>query len=492
MGRFCSLPKSQELTDEHLQDPYFTFARLHRNHSQHHQFAQERLATYLQSAVMLQQPGPRAAAEREIMSGAPSVLTLDRMRRGAVILLSHPTGNRNVREALAALDQAGLLVEFSTTVSWRGGFLDRILPAKARIAAARRRYVDTFRTRTRTHPLREVVRLLAGPRLRGRLVAHETGPFSVDAVIRAHDAWAARRVSCRSDLTAVYAYEDCARDTFLAARAKGLARIYEHPVGYWREVERTFQEEYDLKPEYRAVLSGHTDSQAKRDRKDEEIGLADLIVVPSRYSSTTLNQFPGTLPATVVIPYGAPGECAEAPTPAGRMLRVVFVGSLQQRKGISYFVDAINSLKGLVETTVIGRRVGECEPLDRFISQVTWIPSAPHSEVLQHLRGNDVLVLPSLSEGFGLVVLEAMSQGLTVIVTDHTGAADVVTDGYNGYVVPVRSSESIASRLELLARDPDLLAAMKSAALTTACHYTWKEYRRALVGAVTPLGARSG
>ena len=224
-----------------------------------------------------------------------------------MIFLSHPTGNRNVREALAAFDEAGLLAEFATTLSWRGGPLAALLPAGIRAAAERRRYSPSIQERTRTHPAREAARLIAAPRLGGQVVAHEVGALSIDAVIREHDAWAARRLRRVPGLTAVYAYEDGARDTFHAARARELKCIYEHPVGYWRDVDRLFREELELQPEYGAVLSGLTDSQAKRDRKDEEIGSADCIVLASRYSARSLEQFPGTLPPTVVIPYGAPG-----------------------------------------------------------------------------------------------------------------------------------------------------------------------------------------
>jgi glycosyltransferase involved in cell wall biosynthesis len=96
----------------------------------------------------------------------------------------------------------------------------------------------------------------------------------------------------------------------------------------------------------------------------------------------------------------------------------------------------------------------------------------------------DVLVLPSLHEGFGLVILEAMSQGLTVITTAHTGGPDVIQDGREGFIVPIRSVDAIVEKLELLAGDRAMLTGMKEAAQKKAALLTWEGYRSRLVEVV--------
>jgi glycosyltransferase involved in cell wall biosynthesis len=103
---------------------------------------------------------------------------------------------------------------------------------------------------------------------------------------------------------------------------------------------------------------------------------------------------------------------------------------------------------------------------------------------------HDVLVLPSISEGFGLVILEALSCGLPVVTTRNSGGPEVVRDGREGYFVPIRSAEAIAEKLELLARDPALLESMSEAALRRAREFTWANYRAKLVatlGQILPL-----
>jgi starch synthase len=92
-----------------------------------------------------------------------------------------------------------------------------------------------------------------------------------------------------------------------------------------------------------------------------------------------------------------------------------------------------------------------------------------------------VLVLPSLFEGFGLVILEAMAQGTPVITTDHTAGPDIIEDGTEGFIVPIRSAEAITEKLELLTRDHERLMSMKAAAKSKAQSHGWQSYRNRLV-----------
>jgi glycosyltransferase involved in cell wall biosynthesis len=94
---------------------------------------------------------------------------------------------------------------------------------------------------------------------------------------------------------------------------------------------------------------------------------------------------------------------------------------------------------------------------------------------------HDVLVLPSLHEGFGLVMTEAMGQGLVVITTPHTAGPDLITDGVDGFLVPIRSAAAIEERLALLLRDRDRLRAMQEEAREKALARTWENYRQHLV-----------
>src|ERR1700730_9413314 len=110
-----------------------------------------------------------------------------------MILLSHPMGNEFVREALVALDHAGILAEFWTAISWNPKSpVNRALPQPLRGLLGRRSFPESVRSRTHTLPVREALRLLAGAA--GFSSRHETGALSVDAVFRELDKRVAQRL----------------------------------------------------------------------------------------------------------------------------------------------------------------------------------------------------------------------------------------------------------------------------------------------------------
>jgi glycosyltransferase involved in cell wall biosynthesis len=399
-----------------------------------------------------------------------------------MILFSHPTGNENVRQAALAFREAELLMEFWTCLSWNADApANRFLPARFRQQLSRRSFHRALRPLIRTSPAREMGRLLAGAMGISAFSKHETGPLSMDAVFAALDRKVAGRLRELADCQAVYSYEDGALATFRAAQERNVRRLYDLPIGYWRVAQQIYAEEREREPEWAVTLSGARDSAEKLARKEEELKLATRVVVASRFTKETLRAAEFSADVTV-IPYGAPRvEDRDIISRSGN-LRVLYVGSLGQRKGLSYLLRAIHLLGTKVELTLVGKRVAAgCRPLEEALRRHHWIPTLPHGEVLAQMQRQDVLVLPSLFEGFGLVILEAMAQGLPVITTAHTAGPDLLSEGVDGFIVPIRSAEAIAEKLDRLAGNSKLLQEMKLAARKKAGERRWDNYRDSLV-----------
>jgi len=405
-----------------------------------------------------------------------------------MILFSHPTGNANVRHAALALEEAGLLAEFWTCVSWNPESpLNRFLPGKLGSQLCRRALPERLRGKTRHVPWREAGRMLMSPCRIHSLTGHENGLFSIDSVYRSLDRNVARRVARGEGMNAVYAYEDGASETFAAAKARGFECLYDLPIGYWRAAHAIYAEEREREPQWAVTLTGTLDSPEKLARKDEELKLADAVFVASSFTKKTIESAPGVSHKPVhVISYGSPlSSPVAASARTGGKLKVLFVGGLGQRKGLSYLLKAVALLGESVELTLVGMKTAEnCAPLNDALKRHRWIPTLPHDEVLREMRQHDVFVFPSLFEGFGLVLLEAMSQGLPVITTEHTAGPDLIQEGESGFIVPIRSAEAIAEKLDLLARDSSLLSAMQTAARETAVRHSWEQYRARLAAAV--------
>ena len=101
-----------------------------------------------------------------------------------------------------------------------------------------------------------------------------------------------------------------------------------------------------------------------------------------------------------------------------------------------------------------------------------------HSDLVKEFHSNDVLIFPSLVEGFGQVILEAMSSGLPVICTPNTAGRDLFFTGDEGIIVPIRSIDALAEKIEWCLLNKETLADMGRAAAKTSGNFTWEIFRK--------------
>lgn len=281
----------------------------------------------------------------------------------------------------------------------------------------------------------------------------------------------------------LYAYEDAAQHALRRARALGVPSVYELPMGFHRMATEVLSQECDLNPRWSATIPGLQLATQVSERKDEELGLAELVVVPSTFAASTVPELYRHKARTVV--YGGPETAPvnEVSVRAGgTSLKALYVGGLTQRKGLSYMFEGISKSDVLVELTVVGRRFGDCPALDAELAKVNYFESMPHAELLRLMRQSDVLLFPTLFDGYGLVIAEAMSQGCPVIATTSCAGPDLIESGKNGLLVSPGDADAIAGALEMLAMDQDLNNSMKVSALKAT--RSWGAYRDDLVAEI--------
>ena len=405
-----------------------------------------------------------------------------------MILLSHPTGNEFVRAALAAFDRAGMLGEFWTTLSWNSKSpLNRAMPRQLRESLQRRSFPETLRARTRTVPLRELIRLFAGAV--GVASQHETGALSIDAVLRELDRKVADRLRNIDNVNSVYAYEDGALESFRAASEHDLKRIYDLPIAYWQTSQRLLREEAERYPEWEPTLGATRDSDEKLSRKSEELALAQLIICPSNFVLESLPQEARAEKECIVAPFGSPDvDLGPQAKRDSRQLRVLFAGAMTQRKGLADLFEAMKLVDSKeIELVVMGSLLRPLSwYLERFANFV-YEPPRPHGEVLRLMQSCNVLVLPSIVEGRALVQQEAMACGLPAIATKNAGADDVIIEGETGFLVPIRSPDAIAAKINWCSANRSHVHGMGIAARKRAAEFTWRAYGEKIVAAARAL-----
>jgi glycosyltransferase involved in cell wall biosynthesis len=186
-----------------------------------------------------------------------------------------------------------------------------------------------------------------------------------------------------------------------------------------------------------------------------------------------------------------PSSLSEQTATADGPLRVLFAGSMGQRKGLADLFAAFKILKRKdVELVLMGSSI---LPLPFYRKQFTdfiYEPTRSHEDVLRLMQTCHILVLPSIIEGRALVQQEAMMCGLPLIITANTGGADLIEEGKTGFLVPIRSPEKIAEKINWFADHRQEIAAMGDSARKKARQLSWDLYRHKILSVILPM-ARS-
>lgn len=409
------------------------------------------------------------------------------------ILTSHLTGNANVKAAINGFIEADLLAEFHVTMaSIPGSLLDKIGGLNALSEIRRRRFDPNVKPFLHTWPWFELGRLLSQKvGVSNKLFVGKTSAFNIGAVVQNFDRHVANSLksALKHGVTSVYGYEDTIVQTFKQAKNLELECLYDLPIGYWRAAKKLLEIERERWPEWVSTMQGLNDSEEKLLNKEEELRMADRIFVASTFTSNTLKDFPGILAPVKVIPYGFPTVSSINRTYESfrnnRPIKLLFVGALSQRKGIADLFEAVKPFGRKVELTVVGRKTTEdCKALNEALSRHNWIPSLSHGNILQLMRESDVFVFPSLFEGFGLVITEAMSQGTPVITTERTAGPDLLTNNQNGWLIEAGSTQALINTISHLVDNPCRMEETGRAAMETARLRPWEIYGRELAAVV--------
>jgi D-inositol-3-phosphate glycosyltransferase len=119
--------------------------------------------------------------------------------------------------------------------------------------------------------------------------------------------------------------------------------------------------------------------------------------------------------------------------------------------------------------------------------RVMLFPPQPQEKLVDFYSAADVVLVPSRSESFGLVALEAQACGTPVVAASVGGLRYVVEDGVGGFLVEGHDPEDHADKLLQILRDADLAARMGRGAATSALRFTWDSTATELLGVYNEL-----
>jgi starch synthase len=269
--------------------------------------------------------------------------------------------------------------------------------------------------------------------------------------------------------------------------------ICEMTIAHLPYAQRLLKEEATLHPEWAESIDFTSFPAHYEKRLVEEPYEAKTVIAISDFLKTTLIDGGLDSRKIKVIPLGfdisAIRYVPSTVSLKNRPLRLLYAGRITQRKGMKYLLQAIKSFSSRdVELHIIGNIHGTGKAFSEYKDLYQFKPGVTQQVLFNMYADYDALVFPSVLEGFGLVTIEAMGAGLPVITTPNTNATELIVNGKNGFVVPIRDTNSIVDAIRAIRNLTDeQFISMREAARGTALQYTWDVHRKQLSDMLTDL-----
>jgi glycosyltransferase involved in cell wall biosynthesis len=207
-------------------------------------------------------------------------------------------------------------------------------------------------------------------------------------------------------------------------------------------------------------------------RELREYAASDRIAVLSSFAKESFEQEGVASDRLALLPLGVEPGAFAADTAAvegrrlrlldGGPLRVLYVGSLSFQKGLLDMARVIEDLAGPgIRFRLVGSVMPEAEVLAGRLRGLADISGPVEQSRLPAVyRDADVFVFPTVQDGFGMVLTQALAAGLPVIASDHCAAPDLVVEGVTGWIIPARRPQAVAARLRWCLQNRATLAEM--------------------------------
>lgn len=270
--------------------------------------------------------------------------------------------------------------------------------------------------------------------------------------------------------------------TIRKAKRLGAITIIDHGSAHIEYQDRILREEYKrwrIKPDKSRLANPKILEKELKEYKE-----TDYISIPSLFSQKTFLEAGVQESKLLHVPYGVDTSQFKPAPKSDSVFRVVYAGGMTLQKGVHYLLQAFSELNlPNSELLLIGGLTDEIKPFfKKYEGKFRYVGSVPQTELANHYSQSSVFVLNSIHDGFGMVIIQAMACGLPVIATENTGGPDIIRDGVNGFIIPIRDVEALKNKLRFLYENPAIQKAMGEMAQKKAVSgFTWDDYGNKMI-----------
>lgn len=218
----------------------------------------------------------------------------------------------------------------------------------------------------------------------------------------------------------------------------------------------------------------------------KEYNEADYVFVPSLFVKKTFIEkgFPEN--KLIHIPFGVDLSVFRQIPKTDNIFRIIFAGGMTLRKGVHYLLQAFSELNlPNSELMLIGSYNEEIKPFfKKYEGKFNWLGHISQRDLHKYYSQGSVFAIMSIEEGLALVQPQAMACGLPIIATTNTGAEDIVRDGKDGFIIPIRDIRALKEKLLYFYENQEICRQMgQSAKKRVSAGFTWGDYGVKIINA---------
>jgi len=302
------------------------------------------------------------------------------------------------------------------------------------------------------------------------------------------DNWVSKKLNNNIDF--VFVCEHSSLQTLIKAKSIGIKSFYEQPSVHHTMFTKIIAEQFEIYPQLvnNTIKLTYDEKSKKRNlRRDKELALADFIICNSSFTKTSLVLAGIKKEKIITIPLGFPEAKSINKIKKNDKFIFMYAGNLTMNKGIHILLEAWNEIHfeiDEVELHLYGSFFLPNFLKDNSPKNVHFLGNIPHNDLIEVYGKANVFVNPTLADGFGMVIAEAMANGLPVIASNNSAGPDLIEDFLNGMLVDAGDKENLKEKMIWCYENQNELAEMGLNAKEKAKTYTWANYRNVLAEAI--------
>lgn len=410
------------------------------------------------------------------------------------IVVLHPFQQHSFRTA-AAIKQAGMLGKYITTVynkkgSWTNRF-QFMLSANDRVRSEKRKTQELFDEEVLQFCEIRALLLLLLQRIDKSKKLYN---WCFQYVIKVFNKKVFTYLE-KVNPDAIIVYDTMSADLMeqIKKRELNIKIILDMSAPYYNFMEKEFLKDRERNPDYSDEMISMLNSSIysyRRKYSQIEIQLADAFIVASEFTKRSLVEC-GVNRSIYICPYGVDDfiditrKFTRTKKQVNWPLKALYVGRVNQAKGAYLLLDIASKFN---PDDIIFDFYGTYNATSKMVCQspsnCVFHGHVPRSKMIEAYKNADILILPTLADGFGFVIPEALSFGVPVIVSNNAGAAQIIQNGVNGFTFEVGNKNALFEIIQTIIYQPELVDTMRENSFNSVRKLSWSNYNQHIVEAI--------